>query len=281
MSKNRIVNLFILYAVIIFLVTTAMELHNIPPFDILSPIVYHLTGILVLALVFLFGLFRAKREVSDYYEESNRELVNTKVALEASNQELEAANQESQAITEQLRLANDELEWQKQDLDYLVQAIPEGIIRTDVKGKVTYFNQRLLEQTGLSQKAVQDKDIKNIVLAEDRAFFAESFQKIFNKFSIKELPFRSSQGDQMVMDMTLLKDAKGLAVGTLGILRDFTKTGKIIEELDNSKKELKQKIEEMQLMHKVTIDREKRIIQLKEEIEKLKVQLAKTKEKQA
>ncbi|MDD5491405.1 MAG: hypothetical protein PHV60_01825, partial [bacterium] len=75
----------------------------------------------------------------------------------------------------------------------------------------------------------------------------------------------------------VLKDKKGQVIGTLSAIREFSKTGKIIEELDNSRKELRQKIEEMQLLHRTTMDREKRIIALKEQVDTLKQELARDK----
>ncbi|MDD5131044.1 MAG: PAS domain-containing protein [bacterium] len=239
-----------------------------------------LSTIIVVTLGVSIFLLWLKQAIIRHYQEFNQELQNAHISEAAANQQLQATNQELQAMENELRLTNDQLEQQKQDLDLLVQTIPEGIIRTDVKGKVLFCNKRILEETGLNQEDILNKDIKNIVSLDDRPAFAQEFERVFVQGTIKELSFHSRQGTQVLADVVLLKDKRGQVSGTLSAIREFSKTGKIIEELDNSRKELRQKIEEMQLLHRTTIDREKRIIGLKEQVEALKQELAKNRDGQ-
>ena len=239
-----------------------------------------LSTIIVVTLGVSIFLLWLKQAIIRHYQEFNQELQNAHISAAAANQQLQATNQELQAMENELRLTNDQLEQQKQDLDLLVQTIPEGIIRTDVKGKVLFCNKRILEETGLNQEDILNKDIKNIVSLDDRPAFAQEFERVFVQGTIKELSFHSRQGTQVLADVVLLKDKRGQVSGTLSAIREFSKTGKIIEELDNSRKELRQKIEEMQLLHRTTIDREKRIIGLKEQVEALKQELAKNRDGQ-
>jgi PAS domain S-box-containing protein len=261
--------LFILVAIILF------EFLKMEIFVINSLWLSHIITIIFVTLCTFILLVLLKKALQQNYFEITQELHNAQVAAEAANQELQAINQELQSTEDELRSTNDQLEQQKQDLDMLLQTIPEGIVRTDTKGKVLFCNKRILEETGLNREDILNKDIKNIVFLDDRPAFAKEFESVFTKGMIKEMPFRSRKGTQVLADLVVLKDKKGQINGTLGAIREFSKTGKISEELDNSRKELHQQIEEMQLLHRTTIDREKRIIDLKAQVEALKQELAK------
>jgi PAS domain S-box-containing protein len=276
-KNNRFTLLLWPYTLIIFFIMMVFEALKSEVFVIkylwLSPWV---TIIFVTLIVFIF-LIILKRASARYYSEINQELANANVAVEAANQELQATNQELQATEEELKSSNEELNQQTQELQMLLQTIPEGIIRTDAKGKVLFCNKQILDKNGLSREDVLNKDIKNIVSMDDRPAFAREFEKVFNQGTVKEISFHGRQGTPMLADIVVLKDHKSQVAGTLTAVREFSRTGKIIEELDSSRNELNQKIEEMKLLHQITIDREKRVIRLKEQVETLKQELAKSK----
>lgn len=264
------------YTVFIFLAMTIFEFMKMEIYIFNSLWLSHISTIIFVTLCTFILLVLLKKALQRDYFEITQELHNAQVSAEAANQELQAINQELQSTEDELRSTNDQLEQQKQDLDMLLQTIPEGIIRTDTKGKVLFCNKRILEETGLNREDVLNKDIKNVVFLDDRPAFAKEFESVFTKGLIKEMPFRSRNGTQVLADLVVLKDKKGQVNGTLSAIKEFSKTGKVIEELDHSRNELHRQIEEMQLLHRTTIDREKRIIDLKAQIEALKQELAKS-----
>ncbi len=277
MDNNKIRQLVLPYTLIVFILTVVFEFLKTEVFVIDNLWLSHIVTIIFVTLVAFISLLILQRLITRHYQELIRELRNTHLKAEAARQELQATNQELQATDEELRSTNDELEQQRQDLDVLLQTIPEGIIRTDAKGKILFCNQRILEQTGLNQENILHKDIKNVVSLDDWPVFAHEFEKVFIQGMINEVSFHNPAGRQVLADIVAVKDKKGRVVGTISAVREFAKTGKIIEELDKSRKELSQKIEEMQLLHRVTMDREKRVIELKEQVDKLKEELAKNK----
>ncbi len=277
MASNKPKFLVLLSTVIIFILTVVFEVLKTKVFLIEDNVFYHYSTVIFISICIFVIMTLNKRTIARYYQELNQELRNAQIAAAAANQELQAANQELQAAEDELRSTNDELEQQRQDLQLLLQTIPEGIIKTDAKGKVLFCNKLILEQTGLSQEDVLKKDIKNVVSVDDRPAFAQKFEKVFMQGAIKEMSFRNCQGTQVLADIIVMKDKQGQVIGALSAIREFSKTGKIIEALDNSRQELRQKIEEMQLLHRTTIDREKRIIDLKAQVETLKQELAKNK----
>jgi len=277
MAKNKIRILVFPYTIAIFIMMALFEVLKTEVLVIDNLWLSHMLSIFFITLITFIFLFLLKRAITQHYNEINQELTDANISAVASNQELQATNQELLATEEELRSTNDELEQQKQDLDILFHAIPEGIIRTDEKGKVLFCNKLILEGSGLRREDLVNKDIKNLVLPEDRPVFNEEFSKVFLQGKVSELSFHNLKETRLLADITLLKDNKNQAIGTLSAIREFTKTSKMIEELDGSRKELHQKIEEMQILHRTTIDREKRIIALKEQVEILKQELAKSK----
>jgi PAS domain S-box-containing protein len=277
MAKNKLRILVFPYTIAIFIMMVLFEALKTEVLVITNIWLSQMLSIFFITLVMFVFLLLLKRAISQHYNEINQELTNANVSATAANQQLQATNQELQATEEELRSTNDELVQQKQDMDILFHAIPEGIIRTDEKGKVLFCNKLILEGSSLRREDLVNKDIKNIVLPEDRPMFNEEFSKVALQGKVRELSFHNLKGIQMLADITLMKDNKNQTIGTLSAIREFAKTSKIIEELDNSRKELHQKIEEMQILHRTTVDREKRIIALKEQVEILKQELAKSK----
>jgi two-component system CheB/CheR fusion protein len=264
-----------LYTLLIFVLIVVFEVMKSEVFLINTAWLSSLVTIIFVTLCTFSLLLMLKQALTRDYQDVNRELHNAYISAEAANQQLQAANEQLQSTEDELRVANDQLEQQRQYLDMLLQTIPEGIVRTDAKGKVLFCNKRILEETGLRQEEIMEKDIKNLVLPEDRPVFAKEFEKVFTQGMLKEISFHSRTGLRVLADVVVMKDKKGQVNGTLSAIKEFSKTGKVIEELDTSRQELKQKVEEMQLLHRTTMDREKRIIELKEQIETLKRELAK------
>ena len=228
-------------------------------------------------LVSFISLSVLKKAVDDYYNDLNRMEINAKLSAEAANEQLVAANQELQASTEELKATTEELEMLKEELALVINSIPDGIVRTDPKGAITLANQELLIQTGMTRQELIGRDIRIAFWEEDRPQFMAAFQKVLEGVPAKELSFHSCLGNHILVDMYALKDNTGRVQSTLGVTREFTKTTKVIEALDDSKKELGKKIAEMEILLTVTLDREKRIMELKNQVEALNRELAKSK----
>jgi len=228
-------------------------------------------------LVSFISLSVLKKAVDDYYNDLNRMEINAKLSAEAANEQLVAANQELQASTEELKATTEELEMQKEELALVINSIPDGIVRTDPKGAITLANQELLIQTGMTRQELIGRDIRIAFWEEDRPQFMAAFQKVLEGVPAKELSFHSCLGNHILVDMYALKDNTGRVQSTLGVTREFTKTTKVIEALDDSKKELGKKIAEMEILLTVTLDREKRNMELKNQVEALNRELAKSK----
>jgi PAS domain S-box-containing protein len=79
------------------------------------------------------------------------------------------------------------------------------------------------------------------------------------------------------IDESPLEDEKGEVIGIIGAARDFTKQVKAEEALKKNEQELKKRVQELEEFYNIAIGRELRMIELKQEIEKLKEELEKHK----
>jgi len=77
------------------------------------------------------------------------------------------------------------------------------------------------------------------------------------------------------IDESPLKDGQGTVIGIVGAARDITERIRTEEALGKNQKELKKRISELEEFYEMAIGRELRMIELKQEIEGLREELAK------
>ncbi|MCM8780451.1 MAG: PAS domain S-box protein [Candidatus Omnitrophica bacterium] len=93
-------------------------------------------------------------------------------------------------------------------------------------------------------------------------------QKDLRRFQILELEHICKDGSPVWCELSVnfLRDEKGKPIGLVGISRDIT-------ERKDKEEEIKNYLRELEIFYKASIDREERILELKEEIMRLKEKL--------
>ena len=88
---------------------------------------------------------------------------------------------------------------------------------------------------------------------------------------------RSASGEVIptTLNAAALRDPDGKAIGAIGILRDMRAYEKVVEDLQESKSELQEKILDLEKFEEVVVGRELKMIALEKEIENLKRELGK------
>jgi hypothetical protein len=79
------------------------------------------------------------------------------------------------------------------------------------------------------------------------------------------------------LNASALRDTDGKAIGAIGILRDMRAYEKVLEDLQESKSELQEKILDLEKFEEVVVGRELKMIALEREIDNLKRELEKVK----
>lgn len=276
MNKNKLPISLALYSVVIFAVMVCFEIIEN---DFLSPKniwIAHSVSIgfvtfLSMALYVVAGKF-----FSQYRERMLRENEEAVGALAVSKKENLSLKSELEQLQRELNTVQGEFSRQISRYQELLHMLPEYIIHTDLKGKILQVNQEVLNGTGFSYEEIFGRDIKIIIREDDREYFWDGFQKTLSGVPVKELVVRDIRGKQFLFNFILLKKPHEEMAGVLCVAMELSKTSKIIEELNQSRLELDQKVKEMELLHQVSFEREKRILELKQQIADLKSELTKS-----
>jgi len=160
-----------------------------------------------------------------------------------------------------------------QDLSYFKKAIDnatDAIGISTPEGRHYYQNQAFTELFGLSVEETDGKSGPPSSIYVDEKIGREVFSTIMNgKVWIGEAQFYNKNRD--VIDVSLraypVKDENNKVSALVGIHTDITKRKK-------EHKELRKKLAELVLFHKVTVNRELKMIELKKENKTLKKRIA-------
>lgn len=138
----------------------------------------------------------------------------------------------------------------------------------DNQGRLTYLSPQA-ESYGLG-KADLGRQVFDLIIPEDRERLAKDFEKTMT--TGREFPslfrVKTSGGEVRWLEERgkALKDGRGRIIGVTGIIRDVT-------EVQEAKAQLEERLRELEIINKAAQAREDKIIELKQEVQKLKEEL--------
>ncbi len=169
-------------------------------------------------------------------------------------------------ITEQKRAA-EALRKSEENLRALVQSSVDPIITMDTGRNVTDCNQAYMDLFGYTREEIIGHSVDNIHLDEEH--FVDFGRAVYPRVRDTggwrgEWPYRAKDGRQIPMETAIsaIRLPDGSIEGFVAILRDIT-------ERKRAEKELKQNLEDLERFSSLTVGREEKMIQLKEEINRL------------
>ncbi|MBU0630221.1 MAG: PAS domain S-box protein [Candidatus Margulisbacteria bacterium] len=183
-------------------------------------------------------------------------------------QELQIHQIELEMQGEELGKGNEELRLEKEMLNNIISTAPAIILVMDPEGKIVSFNPYMEKLSGYSIDEVRGKDWFNIFLPErsrdkTREVFKRAINNIQTRKNIDLLITRDKRELKIEWYDKTLKDRDGKVVGLLSVGQDVT-------ERKATEDALHDKIKELEKMTKIMEGREDRILELKNEIKKLK-----------
>jgi len=140
------------------------------------------------------------------------------------------------------------------------------------KGMILEVNPAFIKVTGYDEYDVIGKSISTLMKEEDAE---EIIRRTIEEGDLGNLEstIKDKEGNELPVGVfTKSREVKGEGVN--GIFFSFFDLSKIKEK----EKKLREKMEEMEKFHRFTVGREERMVELKEEIERLKRKLKKSKE---
>ncbi|GCE28151.1 hypothetical protein KDA_36350 [Dictyobacter alpinus] len=165
--------------------------------------------------------------------------------------------------------------------DSLIKNAPDPIFVSDLEGKILSANDAVYELLGFRPDEVLEQSLSRFISPAETREFLAALKEVIERGTTRNARLNPRSASNEVIPTTLnasaLRDPDGKAIGAIGILRDMRAYEKVLQDLQESKSELQEKILDLEKFEEVVVGRELKMIALEKEIENLKRDLEKTK----
>jgi transcriptional regulator with PAS, ATPase and Fis domain len=126
---------------------------------------------------------------------------------------------------------------------------------------------------------VLEQSLSRFISPEETREFLAALREVIERGATRNarLNPRSASGEIIptTLNASALRDADGRVIGAIGILRDMREYEKVVRDLQESKAELQEKIQDLEKFEEVVVGRELKMIALEKEVENLRRELEK------
>jgi PAS domain S-box-containing protein len=180
-------------------------------------------------------------------------------------------------ILEDLEVSKKETVATMQKIDAMSQAVSDAMVMIDGEGKVLFWNQAAEKLFGYTAAEAMGMDFHTLAVSPELrekahaglGHFAATGEGVVFGATI-EITAVNRNGETFPVEVNLSPFQVGEKWFAVGTVRDIT-------ERKQAEKELKERMEEMERFNRLTVDREGKMIRLKEEINTLQEQAGKEK----
>jgi len=170
----------------------------------------------------------------------------------------------------------------------MAKLLPEVIFESDQQGKLTYVNNIAFEKFGYSEEDYnRGITALQVIAPDDRERAGENFERIMRGEKSGGNEYKALRKDGSEFFVVIYSSpimSNNIPAGIRGIIADITMIKKAEEELqeysekleervDKRTVELKERIAELERFQDATVERELRIKELREEVERLQTQI--------
>lgn len=156
----------------------------------------------------------------------------------------------------------------------LIEASLDPLVTISPDGKITDVNEASVRVTGIPREKLIGTDFSDYFTEPEKA--REGYQQVFAKGSFADFPLTICHIDghltDVVYNASVYKDAQGKTLGVFAAARDVTAQKK-------AEMELAGRLAELEKFQKITVGRELRMIELKNEINELTKEIEELKRK--
>ncbi|MGF1635562.1 MAG: PAS domain S-box protein, partial [Cyclobacteriaceae bacterium] len=125
----------------------------------------------------------------------------------------------------------------------LIEALPDITIISDLKGKIEYVSPQVIKMDGLEPEHYIDTNILDWVIGDQHAQAKQEWINLLegNAPSPKEFKINLNRGENFIGEIrsTLLLDGNGKPNRVISIIRDTTRTRKMLEDLRESEEKFR------------------------------------------
>ncbi|HNX10590.1 MAG TPA: PAS domain S-box protein [bacterium] len=152
-------------------------------------------------------------------------------------------------------------------LKTFLEAIPNPVFYKDLKGVYTDCNQAFLDYSGKKRTEVVGHTAYDVVIKEQADQHKKMDVELLStgKGSVVESHIVTTNGQayDIIINKAVIKNIHGEKIGIVGIISDVTK-------IRTAEQALNEKVEELERVNKLMVGRELKMVELKEEIARLK-----------
>ena len=167
----------------------------------------------------------------------------------------------------------------------IVESSDDAIISKDLNGVITSWNKGSERLYGYTEKEALGRHVSIVIPKECEEELRGILENIRKGQAVEHFEALRQKKDGTKLDVSLtispIKDSNGNITGASTIARDITERKKmdrllqgynenLEREVEDRTRELKERLEELERFRKATIEREFRIKELRDEIERLK-----------
>src|SRR5690348_9839272 len=158
--------------------------------------------------------------------------------------------------------------------DSLIKNAPDPVFVSDLEAKILQANDAVYELLGFRPDEVLEQSLSRFISPEETREFLAALREVIERGVTRNarLNPRSASGEVIptTLNASAMRDPDGKVIGAIGILRDMRAYEKVVQDLQESKSELQEKILDLEKFEEVVVGRELKMIALEKEIENLK-----------
>jgi PAS domain S-box-containing protein len=158
----------------------------------------------------------------------------------------------------------------------LIEASLDPLVTISPEGKITDVNEATIKVTGVPRARLIGTDFSDYFTQPDNA--REGYQQVFSKGVVTDYPLTIRHRDERLTNVlynaSVYKDVAGNVLGVFAAARDVTAQKAAEAQVAEQRTKELERLAELERFQKLTVGRELKMIELKKEIEDLKLQLS-------
>jgi PAS domain S-box-containing protein len=155
----------------------------------------------------------------------------------------------------------------------LIDDAPDPVFVSDLEGKIIQANDAVSQLLGFRQDEVVEQSLSRFISPEETREFTAALREVVERGVTRNarLNPRSASGEVIptTLNASALRDSDGKVIGAIGILRDMRAYEEVVQDLEQSKTELQEKILDLEKFEEVVVGRELKMIALEKELERM------------
>lgn len=187
--------------------------------------------------------------------------------------ELAKRSRELKRKNEALERAESEL-MKTKAAESLIKHAPDPVFVSDLNANILLANDAASDMLGLRVDELGHETLLRFLSPDDRVQLTSALREVVKKGISRNVQLRprsaSGKVTPTMLNASAWRDPDGRIIGAIGILRDMTEYARMLQDLQESRSQLQDKIHDLEKFEEVVVGRELKMIELEKEIDRLR-----------